>query len=81
MTPNSLSRSTALALALGVLAGANIWLLFQFVAAVGAVLGQLDAPLIPVLAATGCGMMAGQALFLTWLLAGDLARSLRGESS
>lgn len=75
-SPDTLTRFMP-GLALGVLGALDIGLAVQLARAVGTVVAERHAPLIPVLAAAGCAMTAGAALTLTWLLLEDLAGSER----
>ncbi len=52
-------------LALGMLGALDIGLAVQLVRAIGTLLEERAAPLIPLLAATGCAMTAAAALALT----------------
>lgn len=68
-------------LALGLLAALDVGLAVQLAGAIGAVLAESGAPLLPVLAATGCAMTAGASLALTWLLFEELVGTGRGNFS
>lgn len=64
-------------LALGVLGALDIGLAMRLAGAIGTVVAERHAPVVPVLVATGCAMTAGAALALTWLLLEDLVGSER----
>jgi hypothetical protein len=68
------------ALALAMLAAADVWLAMNLADALGGLLVQLHAPLVPVLAAAGYAAMAGGALILTWLSLEDLIAALRKDN-
>lgn len=64
-------------LVLGALGALDIALAVQLAGAIGTVLAEREALLVPVLAATGCAMTAGASLALTWLLVEDLVGTER----
>jgi hypothetical protein len=66
--------------ALSMLAAADVWLAMHLADALGELLAQLHAPLVPVLAAAGYAAMAGGALILTWLSLEDLIAALRKDN-
>jgi hypothetical protein len=68
-------------LALGAVGALDIGLTVQLARAIGAVLAERHAPLVAVLATTGCAMTAGAALALTWLLLEDLVGRERSHFS
>jgi hypothetical protein len=75
------ARNVALpALALAMLAAADVWLAMHLADALGGLLAQLHAPLVPMLAAAGYAAMAGGGLILTWLSLEDLIAALRKDN-
>lgn len=62
---------------LGLMAVVDVGLVLQLAKAIGTVMTDREAPLAPMLAATGCAMTAGAALALTWLVFEDLAQCKR----
>jgi len=70
-------RAMKLVPVIGLLAAADIGLVWHLVRSAETALAQHQAPVIPLLAVCGCGAVTGAALLLTWLLLEDLINSLR----